>query len=288
MGTEIFNLEGKRKNPLVSGIGFVLTVIYAFVITSYLQTVGEWMILRSHSRIDQVIILTVAIATVGYLIIFAVENHLWTEQYEREINPQEYRLEIIQHFFHILGTILLLGFAESQALILSNDPIDVHLLLSISLLALALRYLLFAGWQATSFIRDIEDRSGLRMIGVWVQNSDFLEKDTRWIEPYYAGLVAFIISPVIDINNRNNTENQTSTVVSGQKINSIRNSVCSVPFYIIMFLLHFTIPALIWFDIFPDNIIYLLLIPAFVLIYIIPYYIIWRPFYFRLHNINEN
>lgn len=287
MGTDVFSLEKDRKNPLVTGIGFILTIIYTFVITSYFEAVGELIIFSVHSRTERLIILLVAIATTGYLILFAVENYLWTEQYERGITPQEYRFEILQHTFHILGTLLLLAFAESQTLILTDQSLNMYLFLLVPLLALAIRYLFFTCWQTISFIRDTPEGYRLHMIGIWVQNPDILDNDSKFIKESYAGLVEWILPISTISNNEGDIKDQIPIDVSIQKINSVRNSVCTVPFYLIMFLAHLIIPALTYSGVFPESIYGLLSIPILIIVYIFFYYIIWRPFYFELYNVEE-
>jgi len=283
MGTEIFSLRTDRENPLVTGIGFILTIVYAFLITSYLETITSLIISSKYELVELSVLLIVSIATTGYLIYFAVENYLWTEQYERPIAPKEYWFELTQHGVHILGTLLLFGFVESQNQILSQESIDIHLFLFIPILALAIRYLLFATWQTISIYRDIPKNYRLHIISIWATNPNILENETKWIKKY-AGIVDWFLSILYE---RSIIVKQNQTRASIKKINSVRNSVCAIPFYLIMFFIHLGIVLAACRGVFPENICSLLIVPLLIVVYMLPYYIIWRPFIYQLLNVTE-
>ena len=188
MGSEIFNLEKDRKNPLVTGIGFILTILYAFFITSYLEAVGKFFILSNPDVLDVIFIGIVALVTTGYLIFFAVENYLWTEQYEQIIAASEYSDVIKQHTLHISGTLLLLGFAYSQTILLPESPeesINIFLFLAVPLLALTFRYLLFGLWQIISLQKTIPNEDHyLDVIHNWSSEPEFLEHEHKYVIKY--------------------------------------------------------------------------------------------------------
>lgn len=281
MGTEIFSLEGDRKNPLVTGVGFILTILYAFFITSYLEAVGQFFILSDPGIFEAIVIGIVALATTGYLIFFAVENYLWTEQYERSITVSEYGDVLKQHTLHIGGTLLLLGFAYSQTILLPESPeesINIFLFLTVPLSALTFRYLFFALWQFISLQRTVPNEDDyLETIHSWSSDPEFLQHEHRYVINY-SDRVERLLSGWDD--------DQNPTELSEKDKNSIRNSACSLPWYLLMIVIHPIIPILLYLGWLPFNIGVLLFIPILIIFFIIPYYIIWRPFYFELHNVN--
>jgi hypothetical protein len=293
MGNGPYELDYDSPNPLVNGLGFVLTILYTYLIGKYLIEITDIVISHFESWPTQtrVGVFLMILSTTSYLSVYGIENYLWTDARQDTISKGEVGSEVVLHGIHIFGALLLIPFVVVQLNIMDGPEPALGVLVATLAGLLSLRYLFHSLWMYISTYKT----NGLAWKDIFLIGIHYIHR-FGWGESLLVKRLGVTISNFMESigwieYSIENFEYSKIYIDEMAVATNFRHALISIPFYIISSLFYFTWLLSYRTGSFSEflllsretrYIVFSLVILIHLAVYV---FIIWRPFYLNLLKI---